>query len=168
MKKLKRTNIYIDTWWLKHFAVYLKLIQYCKSTVPQLKKQASKRSHWLIKISCWDQRWVDAGEVGLETTTRGRLFLLGHQTLVRVIEEPLPAASGFQQSWLFDFLSSSTRSCSWSFIVSSPASPFILPPVTSLVQNKWFLMGGGLGGEWIHVYVWPSPFTVHLKLSQYC
>ena len=29
-------------------------------------------------------------------------------------------------------------------------------------------MGGEFGGEWIHVYVWLSPFTVHLKLSQYC
>ena len=26
----------------------------------------------------------------------------------------------------------------------------------------------GFGGEWIHVYVWLSPFTVHLKLSQHC
>ena len=24
------------------------------------------------------------------------------------------------------------------------------------------------GGEWIHVYVWLSPFTVHLKLPQHC
>ena len=24
------------------------------------------------------------------------------------------------------------------------------------------------GGEWIHVYVWPSPFAVHVKLSQHC
>ena len=23
------------------------------------------------------------------------------------------------------------------------------------------------GGEWIHVYVWLSPFAVHLKLSQH-
>ena len=23
---------------------------------------------------------------------------------------------------------------------------------------------GVVGGEWIHVYVWLSPFTVHLKL----
>ena len=22
----------------------------------------------------------------------------------------------------------------------------------------------GFGGEWIHIYVWLSPFTVHLKL----
>ena len=29
-------------------------------------------------------------------------------------------------------------------------------------------MGGGFGGERIHVYVWLSPFTVHLKLSQHC
>ena len=29
-------------------------------------------------------------------------------------------------------------------------------------------MGGGFGGEWIHVYVWLSPFAVHLKLSQHC
>jgi len=28
-------------------------------------------------------------------------------------------------------------------------------------------MGGAFGGEWIHVYVWLSPFTVHLKLPLY-
>ena len=26
-------------------------------------------------------------------------------------------------------------------------------------------MGKGLGGEWIHVYVWLSPFAVHMKLT---
>ena len=26
-------------------------------------------------------------------------------------------------------------------------------------------MGGEFGGEGIHVYIWPSPFTVHLELS---
>ena len=26
-------------------------------------------------------------------------------------------------------------------------------------------MGGEFGREWIHVYAWLSPFTVHLKLS---
>ena len=30
------------------------------------------------------------------------------------------------------------------------------------------LMGGEFGGEWIHVYVWLSPFAVRLKLSQHC
>ena len=29
-------------------------------------------------------------------------------------------------------------------------------------------MGGELGGERIHVYLWLSPFTVHWKLSQHC
>jgi hypothetical protein len=29
-------------------------------------------------------------------------------------------------------------------------------------------MGGELGGEWIHVHVWLSPFHVYLKLSQQC
>ena len=29
-------------------------------------------------------------------------------------------------------------------------------------------MVGEFGGEWIHVYVWLGPFTVHLKLSQHC
>ena len=29
-------------------------------------------------------------------------------------------------------------------------------------------MGAGFGGEWIHVYVWLSPFNFHLKLSQHC
>ena len=28
-------------------------------------------------------------------------------------------------------------------------------------------MGGEFGGKWIHVYVWLSPFTVRLKLSQH-
>ena len=29
-------------------------------------------------------------------------------------------------------------------------------------------MGGEFGGEQIHVYVWLSPFAVHLKLAQHC
>ena len=28
-------------------------------------------------------------------------------------------------------------------------------------------VGGGFGGEWIHVYVWLNPFAVYLKL-QHC
>ena len=28
--------------------------------------------------------------------------------------------------------------------------------------------GGEFGGEWIHVYVWLSPFDVHPRLSQHC
>ena len=29
-------------------------------------------------------------------------------------------------------------------------------------------MGGEFGGGRIHVYVWLSPFAVHLKLSRHC
>ena len=29
-------------------------------------------------------------------------------------------------------------------------------------------MGREFGGEWPHVYVWLSPFAIHLKLSQHC
>ena len=29
-------------------------------------------------------------------------------------------------------------------------------------------MGGELGGEWIRVYAWVSPFAVHQKLLQHC
>ena len=29
-------------------------------------------------------------------------------------------------------------------------------------------MGREFGGEWIHVYIWPSGFVVHLNLSQHC
>ena len=29
-------------------------------------------------------------------------------------------------------------------------------------------MRGEFGGEWIHVYVWLSPFVVRLKLFQHC
>ena len=31
-----------------------------------------------------------------------------------------------------------------------------------------FHLGGEFGGDWIHVHVWLSPFTLHLKLSQHC
>ena len=27
---------------------------------------------------------------------------------------------------------------------------------------------GEFGGEWLHVYVWLSPFVVYLKLPQHC
>ena len=30
------------------------------------------------------------------------------------------------------------------------------------------LDGRGRGGEWKHVHVWLSPFTVHIYLSQHC
>ena len=33
-------------------------------------------------------------------------------------------------------------------------------------QSGW-LDGRGVWGEWILVYVWLSPFAVHLKLSHY-
>ena len=36
---------------------------------------------------------------------------------------------------------------------------------------QWYVaawMGGEFGGEWIQVFVWLSPFAVHLKLSQHC
>lgn len=36
----------------------------------------------------------------------------------------------------------------------------------SMLYATW--MRGGFGAEWIHVYVWVSPFTVHLKQSQHC
>ena len=36
----------------------------------------------------------------------------------------------------------------------------------SCYVSDW--MGGGFEGEWIHVYVWLSPFTIYLKISQYC
>ena len=37
------------------------------------------------------------------------------------------------------------------------------------IRNKSIACKAGeLGEEWIHVYVWLSPFSVHLKLSQYC
>jgi len=29
-------------------------------------------------------------------------------------------------------------------------------------------MGGESVGEWMHVYVWLSPFAVHLKIPQHC
>jgi len=36
----------------------------------------------------------------------------------------------------------------------------------SMLLVAW--MTGEFGGEWICVYVWLSPFAVHLKLSLHC
>ena len=34
---------------------------------------------------------------------------------------------------------------------------------------QWYIaVGDELGGKWIHVYVWLSAFTGHLKPSQHC
>ena len=49
-------------------------------------------------------------------------------------------------------------------------------PNKDLLYNTWnsaqchvaAWMGGEFGEEWIHVYVWLSPFAVHLKLLQHC
>ena len=37
-----------------------------------------------------------------------------------------------------------------------------------LFNAMWQPRGEGRLGEWIHVYIWLSTFTVHPKLSQYC
>ena len=29
-------------------------------------------------------------------------------------------------------------------------------------------LGGEFEGEWVHVYVWLSPFALYLKLPQHC
>ena len=29
-------------------------------------------------------------------------------------------------------------------------------------------VGGEFGGQWIRMYIWLSPFAVHLRLSQHC
>ena len=45
----------------------------------------------------------------------------------------------------------------------------LLPSIGNCAQccvAAW--MGGEFGGEWIHVNVWLSLFTVHLKSSQHC
>ena len=38
----------------------------------------------------------------------------------------------------------------------------------SLLNVMWQPRWQRVRGEWIHVYVWLSPFAVHLKLSQHC
>ena len=35
-------------------------------------------------------------------------------------------------------------------------------------KKKKTMKGGEFGREWLCVYVWLNPFTVHLKLSQKC
>ena len=42
------------------------------------------------------------------------------------------------------------------------------PTCTLLNAMAAWMMGGQFRGEWIHIYVWLSPFTNHLKLQQNC
>ena len=42
---------------------------------------------------------------------------------------------------------------------------------TTWNSAQWYVatwMRGGFAREYIHVYVWLSPFTVHLELSKHC
>ena len=48
---------------------------------------------------------------------------------------------------------------------SNLAHLYIVGNYVQCYMATW--MGEEFGGEWIHVYVWLSPFPVHLKLSQY-
>ena len=59
------------------------------------------------------------------------------------------------------------------FLLSPVAEGGGLPSPTKKSQHSvqsyvaaW--MGGEFGGEWIHGYIWLSPFAVRLKLSQRC
>ena len=40
--------------------------------------------------------------------------------------------------------------------------------MSGTLLNVMWQMGGEFGGEWIRIYVWLSPFALHLKLSQHC
>ena len=48
--------------------------------------------------------------------------------------------------------------------------PFLLDPKTDTECHQKFprKLGFFTTDEWMHVYVWLSPFAVHLKLSQHC
>ena len=51
------------------------------------------------------------------------------------------------------------------FTVGSRQGPFAQHrELCSMVHGS--LDGSGVGGEWIHVYVWLSPFAAQLKLPQ--
>ena len=68
------------------------------------------------------------------------------------------------------------------FIFKEFKSSMCLMPYLKWITNKDLLyssgnsaqcyaaawIGGEFGGEWMHVYVWLSFFTVHPNLSQYC
>ena len=51
------------------------------------------------------------------------------------------------------------------FKMDNQQGPSVQHREFSMFCPAW--MGGEFGGEWIHVYVWLNPFTVHLKLPQH-
>ena len=64
-----------------------------------------------------------------------------------------------------------TSSLAEQIIDSLPLKQVILPLSKNSTQCYVVAcVGGEFGGEWIHVYVyvWLSPFTIYLKVSQYC
>ena len=42
------------------------------------------------------------------------------------------------------------------------------PQSRDLLRQERALGRGECGGEWVHVYVWLSPFDLHLRRSQLC
>ena len=55
-----------------------------------------------------------------------------------------------------------TRVMLWGFLNDS--LPNVIAQATSAQCYRAAWMGGGFGGEWIHVDGWLSPLDVHLKL----
>ena len=62
------------------------------------------------------------------------------------------------------------------YVQNLPGGPVVKNPHCNPLQSicnsaghymvAW--MGWEFGGKWIHVYEWPGPFAVHLKLSHCC
>ena len=50
-------------------------------------------------------------------------------------------------------------------VLGKEIQPFHRELLNIVWQPGW---EGGFRGEWIHIYVWLTPFTVHLKLPQHC
>ena len=65
----------------------------------------------------------------------------------------------------------------WEFGIDMYILPYLKQKTSKVLlystetSAQWYMvawMGGVFGEEWTHVYVWLSPFAVHLKLSQHC
>ena len=122
--------------------------------------------------------WMDLGSVILNEVSQRRRNIIWHHVHVNLKRNDTNELTKQKETHR---LRKWTHGCQWEWIVKDFGKVIYtllyLKWMTNknLLYSKWnsaqcyepAWMGGEFRGERIHVYVWLSPFTVHLKLSQH-
>ena len=145
---------------------------FTKLFIPKMERKMQQHG-WIWRLSCWES-----------AREREMLYDIPHmQTLKRTDTNELICNTKQKKThWLRE----QTYGCQGEWWRKGAVREFGIKmyillylkwtAIRELLYNTWnsaqcyvaACAGWGFGGEWMHVYVWLSPFAVHLKLSQHC